>query len=243
VQVAGSRYYNPGLGRWASRDPIGERGGGNLFACLRNQLPSGVDVLGLSGVTSDWALSRCVAFSPTAKLAVYDWIGFTAAMGVSGRRCDCCNRRTGEFRALDYVEYRVNAELSFGVGWGVTLQLPVLGKFALSIIGPQVTVRPDLIGFRKDCGQSDYALRSGAWFGSRWGGSFGISDAWGISGSYWADVGVGVYAVQTASSVTIDISTRLEGALTVTGSIMGVDVSGEFFRWDRSRTASIGVGF
>ena len=35
VQERGLRFYSPGLGRWVNRDPIGERGGNNLYvACI-----------------------------------------------------------------------------------------------------------------------------------------------------------------------------------------------------------------
>jgi RHS repeat-associated protein len=43
----GYRYYNPGTGRWISRDPIGEQGGVNLYAFLNNAPLSKVDALGL----------------------------------------------------------------------------------------------------------------------------------------------------------------------------------------------------
>jgi RHS repeat-associated protein len=49
VQVAGSRYYSPGLGRWTSRDPIGERGGINLHAFVRNCSADHIDALGREG--------------------------------------------------------------------------------------------------------------------------------------------------------------------------------------------------
>jgi hypothetical protein len=47
VQVAGARYYSPGLGRWASRDPIGERGGRSLVAFCSNNCIGRIDLLGL----------------------------------------------------------------------------------------------------------------------------------------------------------------------------------------------------
>jgi RHS repeat-associated protein len=43
----GYRYYNAATGRWNSRDPIGERGGPNLFEFLSNDPIRLVDPLGL----------------------------------------------------------------------------------------------------------------------------------------------------------------------------------------------------
>lgn len=39
-------YYSPRQGRWLSRDPIGEKGGANLYAFNRNTPPNGYDALG-----------------------------------------------------------------------------------------------------------------------------------------------------------------------------------------------------
>ena len=43
----GYRYYSPGLGRWMSRDPIGEQGGMNLFAYVSNAPALAYDAVGL----------------------------------------------------------------------------------------------------------------------------------------------------------------------------------------------------
>ena len=43
----GYRYYNPSTGSWLSRDPLGERGGLNLYAIGMNSPINGVDALGL----------------------------------------------------------------------------------------------------------------------------------------------------------------------------------------------------
>lgn len=43
----GLRYYSPELGRWTTRDPIGEGGGLNLYAFAGNNPIGGVDILGL----------------------------------------------------------------------------------------------------------------------------------------------------------------------------------------------------
>jgi RHS repeat-associated protein len=45
----GYRWYSPMHGRWLSRDPIGEKGGLNLFGFLDNNRTNQIDVLGLSG--------------------------------------------------------------------------------------------------------------------------------------------------------------------------------------------------
>jgi RHS repeat-associated protein len=44
----GYRYYSPELGRWLSRDPIGEEGGVNLYIMGLNNPGDTVDYLGLS---------------------------------------------------------------------------------------------------------------------------------------------------------------------------------------------------
>jgi len=43
----GYRYYHPQLGRWISRDPIGESGGLNLYAFTQNNPTATLDMLGL----------------------------------------------------------------------------------------------------------------------------------------------------------------------------------------------------
>jgi RHS repeat-associated protein len=48
----GYRYYSPELGRWLSRDPIGETGGVNLYAMVLNNPTNEHDKLGLAWY--DW---------------------------------------------------------------------------------------------------------------------------------------------------------------------------------------------
>ncbi len=43
----GFRHYDPSTGRWPSRDPIGEMGGGNLYGMVGNDLIGRIDFLGL----------------------------------------------------------------------------------------------------------------------------------------------------------------------------------------------------
>jgi RHS repeat-associated protein len=46
VTVYGYRYFDPQLGRWLSRDPIGERGGINLYEFAYNNPYRWIDILG-----------------------------------------------------------------------------------------------------------------------------------------------------------------------------------------------------
>ena len=48
LQLSGRRSYSPGLGRWLSRDPIGEEGAINLYCFAHNNAIRYVDRLGLS---------------------------------------------------------------------------------------------------------------------------------------------------------------------------------------------------
>jgi RHS repeat-associated protein len=42
----GYRYYDPGIGRWQSRDPIGEKGGKSIYSFVQNRPTTSVDKLG-----------------------------------------------------------------------------------------------------------------------------------------------------------------------------------------------------
>ncbi len=42
----GYRFYDPDRGRWVNRDPIGEKGGRNLYGMVKNSPPNFIDVLG-----------------------------------------------------------------------------------------------------------------------------------------------------------------------------------------------------
>ena len=46
----GHRYYKPSTGTWLSRDPLGKKGGANMYGFVRNRPISGIDRLGLIGL-------------------------------------------------------------------------------------------------------------------------------------------------------------------------------------------------
>jgi len=53
VSVYGYRYYDPVTGRWPSRDPIGERGGVNLYGFVGNAGVNAWDYLGYRPATEN----------------------------------------------------------------------------------------------------------------------------------------------------------------------------------------------
>ena len=53
ITVDGFAYYNPTTGRWLSRDPIGEKGGVNLYGFVENDPLNNVDYIGLLGLPTD----------------------------------------------------------------------------------------------------------------------------------------------------------------------------------------------
>jgi RHS repeat-associated protein len=72
----GYRYYSPELGRWLSRDPVGEAGGPNVFGFVRNTPINTVDVLGLDGQKDCRGLGvTSFSFGDSRNFGIflYDW--------------------------------------------------------------------------------------------------------------------------------------------------------------------------
>ena len=70
--ISGQRYYNPGTGRWLSKDPIGELGGVNLYGFVGNDAVNRWDYLGLDSdgfhLSLPGAKGRVYFFLPSATL-------------------------------------------------------------------------------------------------------------------------------------------------------------------------------
>jgi RHS repeat-associated protein len=90
----GLRYYNPGLGRWTSRDPIGEQGGAALHRFVRNDPAERWDGIGLA--------PSCCELKPAEQLA---------ASTTAGRYRVCCYETGLVFRHC-HVQYAPCKRLS-----------------------------------------------------------------------------------------------------------------------------------
>ena len=71
------RWYDPSIQRWLNRDPIGIRGGINLFAYVGNNPINFIDPLGLWGTWGafkihQYAIDKLLAFLPASDRAVID---------------------------------------------------------------------------------------------------------------------------------------------------------------------------
>ncbi len=87
------RDYIPPLGRWASRDPIGESGGMNLLLLAGNQPFNLVDADGR--VATKWPLPPGSGFETPPTLQTYSWPALEALIELrrfdnSSKSCDNC---------------------------------------------------------------------------------------------------------------------------------------------------------
>jgi len=59
LEFPAQAFYNPIQGRWFSRDPLGERGGKNLYGFVRNGTLNRIDALGLDDIWGGSAWASC----------------------------------------------------------------------------------------------------------------------------------------------------------------------------------------
>jgi RHS repeat-associated protein len=98
----GFRYYDPETGRWPTRDPIGERGGWNLYRFIGNDPINIIDVLGLYtylGVQDFHGIEASGGVLGTVEAASYvvsviakthGFTDFEIKTSVGKEGCECC---------------------------------------------------------------------------------------------------------------------------------------------------------
>lgn len=117
VSERGQRYFMSSIGRWASRDPIGEKGGIDLYSFTRNQPASLYDAHGLEGCTvSDPQL--VFQFSATHPSESFDWWSLRDAAfenHVLTYKCKCkCGRERRHYNeTITCSKYKVHTSCEF----------------------------------------------------------------------------------------------------------------------------------
>jgi len=87
----GFRYYDPVTGRWPSRDPIGERGGLNLYGMVGNDAINWIDILGLQGGKKCCGGKQVSARTPCCNGQTYS------------RKTECCENKSVVQKVTVYV--------------------------------------------------------------------------------------------------------------------------------------------
>ena len=76
-------YFDPSIGRWASRDPIGERGGQNEYVFLGNNSISRIDAFGLATLRFEVVVGASGPYSGSGEWSQPFWAG-SGDYGISG---------------------------------------------------------------------------------------------------------------------------------------------------------------
>lgn len=114
----GFRYYSPGLGRWISRDPIGEMGGDNIYQFVCSGPVNGLDYLGL---TSEGATDIRIGFLGLNPRQLFPgkqvdvdpgWVDGAVILNASADRVF---ESTGFDAALSYVVSKIDQDKNGGL--------------------------------------------------------------------------------------------------------------------------------
>jgi hypothetical protein len=126
--------YDPTIGRWLSRDPIGEEGGINLYGYVANDPINWIDPLGLD--TQHYGLNFTlgpivfgfgIGMDDNGKFGLQGWKGWQIGTGLAGASAEVCATVTNA-RDLGDTNGRTDSfTLEAGEGIGITLG-PVWGS-------------------------------------------------------------------------------------------------------------------
>jgi RHS repeat-associated protein len=93
--MSGLRLYKPEIGRWISRDPVGEKREWNCYRFLRNKVTGRIDPLGLTDEPVEGSIIEGF-WNPSCAQAG----GFVAEQGVHKGKC-CCRDSDGKIHTID----------------------------------------------------------------------------------------------------------------------------------------------
>ena len=145
----GYRYLSPGMGRWLSHDPIGTRGGRNLYGYTRNNPSTYWEYLGLVAVTHDHPDPAKVAskmegnkffssrdfwqpWETPDPMSIGGWTGYQDKKVKCG--CDCVTNQLGKITGWTMsctVSWKAQIVLNSGWKKGVPWEEPLSQTGAL----------------------------------------------------------------------------------------------------------------
>tara|TARA_B100001971_G_C18156859_1_gene519056 strand:- start:468 stop:1202 length:735 start_codon:yes stop_codon:yes gene_type:complete len=164
----GFRYYDPETGRWPNRDPIGERGGINLYGMVGNDPISQIDLNGLwilKLIGSGWDGSRTADMVAAMQQLQpkFHQIGIKLqdAIKKADKLCDACEYKEELVSQLEEVEdiftkmiddYTSSDDLPLKIrnlSSGTTAQYEEINYvFGLVNVGWRIAIDPSFFGSR-----------------------------------------------------------------------------------------------
>jgi RHS repeat-associated protein len=176
----GLRYYNPGPGRWLGRDPLGEKGGINLYCFVGNGPYTNYDSFGLEECTQD----NCHRIAVKHEIGAYFGFGISGSIEGYGEKCNCCPC------GAQSVEVGVSFEAQVGTGIGGEF-----GPIKLELKGPQLGGGYSL-AYVKDCdkdhGSVHWEYKASGVFGYEASAELGVGISGSISIKYEVELGLEV---------------------------------------------------
>lgn len=178
----GYRYYAPEGGRWLSRDPIGERGGINLYGMVGNDAVNRWDLLGLNPdtVAINWAAT------------FYRGLGGEVKVTGEVSKCLCTN---GGYQCTLSGKVHLEAGIGFGGATNGALSERIGGYVKIPVFNKDInlTGKAGCGGSQEvtvtDSGHVDLSLKFGLGSGL-FGGEhsmFSLRGGWEFSGKYVVD--------------------------------------------------------
>jgi RHS repeat-associated protein len=219
------RHYEPFCGRWLCPDPLVESGE-NLYVWCSNSNLNHLDSLGLKCVKTGGA-----GLSESLEGAVYNGLGVSGAITLSGMIYDCCCAGKLD-RSHTAYDVSLSVTASFGVGIGGKVKIPLLGEVSALIKGPQITWTFPSVSFSKDCDDTNpsWVVTLGGVSGDI-GGTMSIGMGPGIAVGYWLRYTLQVDVEFADNSLAVvRHGWILGGVLNFDFGVVNLD--GEFARFD-----------